>query len=118
MVEAAEDDEAWLSTVLGRPVAEPRPELPTPVPLPKVKRRHSSWRLNNKLFSYRFARGMTKTELAKRVGVSRRTIGSIENRTHEPVLSLGLAIAEALEASVDQLFQLERPSFNKHDRRR
>lgn len=89
-------------------LALPTSPLPVPRLVPAPKRRHGQWRLGNSLAMCRVVRGLTQAQLAAAVGVSRRTISGIENRKHEPVVSLALAIAEALDSPVEQLFSLHR----------
>lgn len=79
-------------------------------------RRHDGWRLTNSLVMFRTGRNMSQAELAEQVGVSRQTIGAIENRRHEPVLSLAMAIAEVFGAKVEDIFRLRRPSFSIYER--
>ena len=51
------------------------------------------------------AKGMTQEELEKKSGVSRQSISAIENNKVEQVKSgTLLAIAEALETTIDNLF--------------
>ena len=63
-------------------------------------------RLANSLRAYRDERGWTQADLAARVGVSRKTINTIENGVFVPSTITALKIAEAFEASVEQLFRI------------
>lgn len=54
----------------------------------------------------RQAQGMTQAELAERVGVSRKTINTVENGVFVPSTTLALMLARALETSVEELFAL------------
>lgn len=54
----------------------------------------------------RAERGLTQAELADCVGVARQTINSIEGAKFEPSLGLGMRIAEALGAKVEETFFL------------
>jgi putative transcriptional regulator len=56
----------------------------------------------------RDAHGWTQAELAARVGVSRKTVNTVENRVFTPSTLLSLKLAEALEVTVEQLFWIER----------
>ncbi len=47
---------------------------------------------------------MTLQELADRVGVTRQTIGLIEKGEYNPSLKLCIAIAKALNKTLDDLF--------------
>jgi putative transcriptional regulator len=63
-------------------------------------------RLANALKSERDARGWTQADLAARVGVSRKTINTIENGVFVPSTITALKIADALGRSVEQLFSV------------
>jgi len=64
--------------------------------------------LTNTLRDERARLGWTQAELAERVGVSRKTINTVENRIFVPSTLLALKLAEAFELSVEQLFSVER----------
>ena len=64
-------------------------------------------RLGNHLKSLRMRAGLTQAELAQRVGVSRKTINTVENGVFTPSATLALQLARALGASVEQAFYLE-----------
>ena len=63
-------------------------------------------RLTNSLRDARTARGWTQAELADAVGVSRKTINTVENGVFVPSTVLALKLARALGASVEKLFTL------------
>jgi len=63
-------------------------------------------RLANRLRAERDARGWTQAELAARVGVSRKTINTIENGVFVPSTLTALKIAEAFERAVEELFSV------------
>jgi putative transcriptional regulator len=63
-------------------------------------------RLGNRLKEARAARGWTQADLALAVGVSRKTINTIENQVFVPSTTLALGLARALDSSVEQLFFL------------
>ncbi len=56
----------------------------------------------------RQALGLTQAELAERVGVSRKTINTVENGVFVPSTILALALAQALDTRVEALFALPR----------
>ena len=64
--------------------------------------------LANRLKEERERLGLTQAELAARVGVSRKTVNTVENRVFTPSALLALKLAAALEVSVEQLFWIER----------
>ena len=63
--------------------------------------------LTNRLRELRDARGWTQAELAARVGVSRKTVNTVENRVFTPSTLLALKLAKALGVTVEQLFWIE-----------
>lgn len=54
------------------------------------------------------ADGMTQQELARRVGVTRQTIISIEKSKFRPSVELALLLAEVFDVKVEDLFELTR----------
>lgn len=66
-----------------------------------------SEQLGNRLKEERAERGLTQSELAERVGVSRKTINTVENGVFVPSTMLALKLARALEKPVEHLFWLE-----------
>ncbi len=58
------------------------------------------------LRAHRTKAGLTQAELAAKVGVSRKTINTIENAVFTPSTLLALTLAETLECSVHDLFAL------------
>ena len=64
--------------------------------------------LGNRIKARRAEQGMTQAQLAEAVGVTRKTVNTVENRIFVPSTILALKMAEALGASVDELFFLER----------
>ncbi len=63
-------------------------------------------KLGNLLRDARSMAGWTQAELAERVGVSRKTINTVENGVFVPSTILSLKLAEALGTSVEDLFFL------------
>lgn len=63
-------------------------------------------RLTNTLREARALRGLTQADLATMVGVSRKTINTVENGIFVPSTVLSLGLARALGTSVEALFQL------------
>ena len=62
--------------------------------------------LSNTLREARIAAGWTQAELAERVGVSRKTINTVENGVFVPSTVLALKLARALGRPVEGLFTL------------
>ncbi len=62
--------------------------------------------LANSLRDERVARGWTQAELAERVGVSRKTINTVENGVFIPSTILALRLARAFDRPVEALFAL------------
>lgn len=63
-------------------------------------------RLINCLKDERARLGLTQAELAGRVGVSRKTINTVENGVFIPSTVLALKLARALGPPVETLFKL------------
>jgi len=61
----------------------------------------------NRVKLARVERDLTQAQLAERVGVTRQTIGLIERGGYNPTLKLCLAIARAVNKTLDELFWLE-----------
>ena len=57
-----------------------------------------------KLKMARVEHNLTQAELAEKVGVTRQTIGLIENGGYNPTLRLCVAIAKALDKTLNDLF--------------
>jgi putative transcriptional regulator len=62
--------------------------------------------LLNSLKDERARLGLTQAELADRVGVSRKTINTVENGIFIPSTTLALKLARALGRRVEDIFQL------------
>ena len=65
-------------------------------------------RLQNNLKQVRAERGLTQAELAESVGVTRKTINTVENGVFVPSTLLSLKLAAALALPVEELFWIER----------
>lgn len=63
--------------------------------------------MRNSLKVARAEKNFTQEDLAKRIGVSRQTINSIEKGRYVPSTVLCLKIAREFSKTVEQLFQLE-----------
>lgn len=63
-------------------------------------------RLANRLKEVRSALGFTQAELAERVGVSRKTVNTVENGVFTPSALLAIKLARALSVPVEELFWL------------
>ncbi|MBO73901.1 MAG: transcriptional regulator [Flavobacteriales bacterium] len=63
-------------------------------------------KLLNRLEHFRKAANMTQQDLSLAAEVSRKSINAIENGVYVPSTVLALKIAQTLECSVQDLFQL------------
>lgn len=63
--------------------------------------------LGNKIKARRAELELTQAALAEMVGVTRKTINTVENRVFTPSAVLALKIAQSLEAPTDEIFFLE-----------
>lgn len=64
-------------------------------------------RLGNHLRVFRARHGLTQEQLAERVGVTRKTINTVENGVFIPSTVLALKLARSLDATVEELFYLD-----------
>ena len=62
--------------------------------------------LNNRLREERVRRDFTQAQLAELIGVSRKTINTVENGVFIPSTVLALRLARALDTTVEALFEL------------
>lgn len=65
-------------------------------------------RLANKLKERRAELGLTQADLAEQVGVTRKTVNTVENGVFTPSATLAIKLGQALGLSVEQLFWIER----------
>jgi putative transcriptional regulator len=63
--------------------------------------------LANRLRELREAKGWTQADLAARIGVSRKTINTIENGVFVPSTVIALRLARAFGRTVEQVFSLD-----------
>jgi len=63
--------------------------------------------LANKIKVYRAMNDWTQEELAQHVGVTRKTINTIENRKFTPSAYLAIKIARVFGVSVEDVFQID-----------
>lgn len=59
---------------------------------------------NVRLRAARIEKDMSQEDLAKKVGVTRQTIGLIELGKYNPTLSVCIAICKTLDRTLDELF--------------
>lgn len=64
-------------------------------------------RLKNKIKIQRAIHNLTQEELAMQIGVTRKTINTIETEKFVPSTILALRLAKFFKISVEELFQLE-----------
>jgi putative transcriptional regulator len=62
--------------------------------------------LGNRLKQWRIAKNLTQAQLAELIGVSRKTINTVENGIFVPSVFLSLKLARQLGTSVESLFYL------------
>lgn len=62
--------------------------------------------IKNKIKEHRDEKGMTQSDLAKRVGVRRETIGNLENGRYNPSLVLAWHIAKVFGVKIEDIFEI------------
>jgi transcriptional regulator with XRE-family HTH domain len=85
-------------------MAQPSPEAP-PQPTPA----RGPTGLGQRLATYRTARGLKVSQLARAIGVSSSLISQIERQQSQPSVSTLFALAEALDVPVDAFFEEGHP---------
>ena len=63
--------------------------------------------MKNRLEEIRKAKGITQEELANGLGVSRQTVGSLENGRYNPSIILAFKIARFFNVSIEEVFIYE-----------
>ncbi|WP_026688964.1 helix-turn-helix transcriptional regulator [Alteribacter aurantiacus] len=63
--------------------------------------------LKNRVKELRARFNLTQTDLAKKIGVTRQTIGLIEKGDYAPSITLVIKMAKTFETSIDEIFWLE-----------
>ena len=66
-------------------------------------------KLNNRLKVLRAERNLTQENLATLIGVTRKTINTIERAVYVPSTELALKLAHALDVPVEDIFSLPEP---------
>lgn len=62
--------------------------------------------MHNTIKVQRAKKDLTQEDLAREVGVTRKTINSIENGKNIPSILVALKMAKVLEIRIEELFQL------------
>lgn len=65
-----------------------------------------SWELHNQIKVQRAIKNLTQEELATKIGVTRKTINTIENGKFVPSTILAIRLARYFEIKVEELFEL------------
>lgn len=63
--------------------------------------------LENRVRELRARFRWTQSDLAKKIGITRQTIGLIEKGDYAPSVTLALKIAKAFEVQVEEVFYLK-----------
>lgn len=63
--------------------------------------------LSNSIKVQRAKKNLTQEQLAQKVGVTRKTINTVENGIYVPSTYLALKMAKALDVKVEELFQIQ-----------
>lgn len=66
--------------------------------------------LTNSIAVLRAARQLSQTELAEAIGVSRKTISTVETGRFTPSVVIALKLASFFDVPVEQIFSLKRMS--------
>ena len=69
--------------------------------------------MENRIEFYRKKMGLTQTDLAELLEVSRQTIGSLENGRYNPSLSLAFKISKVFNITIEDIFIYEEDLNNE-----
>jgi putative transcriptional regulator len=61
--------------------------------------------LSNQLSVFRAKKGYSQAEVAKKIGVSRQTIISLEKNKYSPSLKLAFELAHLFDTGIEDIFQ-------------
>lgn len=61
--------------------------------------------LSNQLSVFRAIKGYSQAEVAKKIGVSRQTIISLEKNKYSPSLKLAFELAHLFDTGIEDIFQ-------------
>ena len=64
--------------------------------------------MNNRVEQLRKEKGLSQTDFARRIRVSRQTVSAIENGKYNPSLELAFTIANFFELRIEEIFKPER----------
>jgi len=70
--------------------------------------------VKNKLKVYRAMHDLTQEALARKLGVTRQTIVSIETGRYDPSIGLAFRVAELFNVKIEDIFQHEGPPGKYH----
>jgi putative transcriptional regulator len=70
--------------------------------------------LKNRLEEIRKQHGITQEELAKKLEVTRQTIGSLENGRYNPSILLAFKISKLFKVSIEEIFIYEESAENEN----
>lgn len=62
--------------------------------------------IKTRIKEFRARDGLTQSDLAKKVGVRRETIGNLENGRYNPSLELSWKIAKVFNAKIEDVFEV------------
>lgn len=63
--------------------------------------------MKNRIEAIRKEKGITQDDFAKKMGVSRQTISSLENGRYNPSILLAYKIAKYFEMTIEEVFIFE-----------
>lgn len=72
--------------------------------------------LRNTIKVHRAMKDWTQEELARRIGVTRKTVNTIENGVYVPSTVLALKMARVFGVAVEDVFQLAEPFPSDNDK--
>lgn len=69
--------------------------------------------MENRVEEFRKNMGLNQEEFAKKIGVSRQTISSIETGKYNPSLDLAFKLADFFDKKIEEIFIHERGEYDE-----
>lgn len=70
--------------------------------------------MKNRVKVFRAMHDLTQESLAKKLGVTRQTVVSIENEKYEPSINLAFRLARLFNVAIEDVFEYEGPDGEFH----
>ena len=80
-----------------------------------MKNKESVYEFGKRIVALRKVRGLTQTDLGKKIGISKRMVAYYEGQTQRPPAHLLIPLAKALKVEVEELLGAKKSSILETD---